>query len=193
MAIHSLYPGFVKTYYTSNGHTHVMTMPVIPQNIPMVPGSTPNLLRNDGTYGSWQDEIAKITAHLIALYPTTATFTRSEIFGMASKTGDPFYVSGTTIVGGSGTNGGAVVPFSLATITLRTNAGGIVKMCLMESCLLPNQEYTAPSFGGITELAALVNHLLGSDNVVMGRDGGEPMASIMCKTKTSDALRKRYL
>lgn len=193
MAVNSLYPGFVKVFYTANGHDHTMILPVVPQTIPMVIGTQPTLLLNDGSYEAWSTAIPKIVTHLLPLWPSTCTFTRLEIFGMASKTGDPYYVTGMAVAGGAGTDTDPLVAFGMAVATFRTDQGGLYKLYLMESTLAANQELTSPSFGGQSDLAAVINHFIGADGCVRGRDGGEIIGSIKVKTKTSDALRARYL
>lgn len=193
MAIHSLYPGFIKVYYTCGTNEHVMVWPVVPQVIPMVIGSTPMLTLNDGTFEAWNTAAPKLVTHILGLYPATATFTRMEIFGMDAADGDPYYVRGQAIAGGTGTNGGAGVAWSMAVASMRTDQGGLFKLYMMESCLNANQEYTGPTYGGITALDDTIDHLVGTDGCVRGRDGGILLSNIKVKTKTSDALRKKYL
>lgn len=191
--INSLYPGFVVIYYTANNHSHKMTLPVVPQTIPMVPGTNPNLMLNDGTTALWTTAVGAFVDHLLPLYPNTCSFNRAEIYGLSSYTGDPFYVSGSSLVGDVGTAAVGLVAYSQAVFSFRTNQGGILKLYLMEQTLAPNQIMPAPAFGGVADVVAIVNHVVGIDNFIMGRDGGEPMTCIRVTTKTNDALRKRYV
>lgn len=186
MAQNSLYPGFLYLYYETGGTPHRMTIPI----------SNPNEVGGtwyiDTADGSDITALAGITAFvnvLKAFYPASATFLYYELWTMESAEADPvFRETGRLDI--VGTSGSAQVTYGQAVWTFRTRAGGIMKIYMMESTKAANA-IIQPPFSGAD--LTFVTHVIGTSAINFGRDGSDAIVCIRCVTKTSDALRKKYL
>jgi hypothetical protein len=187
MAINSLYPGFVKIFYNSNGHEHVQTVPVQPY---IGVGGGWWLTRKDGTPGAvWTTQIATYAALLRPYIHTTGAINRAELWTMASPTADPIYQDSVTLTL-AGTNATVATPYLQRSVTYRSQTGGLYRFILMETSEGRDLE-AYPPFSGID--LATANYLVSGPSVVCARDGGFLVVPIRLLTKTNDQLRKKYL
>lgn len=184
----SLYPGFVKLFYTGNGHPHVMTIPVIPS----ASGSTWKVAKVlGGDYDPWTTAIDAFNVLFKAVLKTTDGVVSADLYTLASETADPLFRESYACVV-AGTSAGTIAANSQAVITLRTSLGGILKLYVMEAAgVVADYVDRAPlAAGGFKNLA---DFMIASTGFAFGRDGGRPIAPVSLITKTNDALRKKYL
>lgn len=187
MPINSLYPGFVKLFYNSNGHEHVQTIPVQPY---IGVGGGWWLTRKDGTPGSvWTTQIVTYATLLRPYFHSSSAINRAELWTMASPTSDPVYRETHTIAL-AGTSATAPTPYLQRSVTYRAQLGGLYRWMLMETSEVMNAELYPPFSG--TDLA-MANYLTGGTSIVCARDGSFLVVPIRLLTKTNDQLRKKYL
>lgn len=188
MASNDLAPGFIRLYYTSNGHPHVQVLPISFDSTP-VAGTEPNLESRDGSAVAASAFMAAYLAVWRAIFPIATAWTGFEVYSKEIL-GDPQYIWGDdlTIVG---SNGSGVQSNSQVTYTFRTNQGGVMRLVAMEAAIATTVR--APLR---TTLAApngaIATYILGATNCIIGRDGGFPISGIFITSKVNDALRKRY-
>jgi hypothetical protein len=187
MAIHSLYPGFVKIAYTSNGHPHTMVLPVKPE----VSGSTWALEKVlGGSYDPWTDAVDAFVLLQKGELKTTDSINTAELWTLASESADPLFRE-VYAVSQAGTGSAANVPYGERVITFRTAAGGLLRHYLMEGSTPVNVRDNPPFAASAYNDVALM--FISSDGFVFGRDGGQPITPIRMTSKTNDALRKKYI
>lgn len=185
--MNSLYPGFVKVFYTQNGHAHTMTLPVLPSGT----GSSATVTKNDGTlYASFAAAMAAFATVLVPLLNNAGGIGRAELWTLATPTADPvFQLADDTAA--AGTSAVAATPLSQFTLTQRTSAGGLAKLVVLESPTTINLRFNAPlPVGNVKNLATWMQ---GVNGWIIGRDGGKIVTEIAYTTKINDALRKKYL
>lgn len=191
MARNSLYPGFVRVQYTSVGHVHYQTLPVKPYT--GIGGAwwltTPGTPGNDDV---WTVKVEQYVVFMKAMFPTSATITKAELWTLDAPTSDPVFRESYDI-GVPGTNGATTYPNVQVVLTTRTDVGGILRMYWMEGVANANVETFPPAFTGLSYLNAFNVWLTGANNFICGRDGGWPIAAIRALSKTNDALRKSFV
>jgi hypothetical protein len=190
VAQNSLYPGFVKLKYQSNGHDHQMILPVKPFQ-----DFTGNwTLEEKGVPAgeAFENAMEDLSTALKPLFPTSATILFAELWTMDSPTADPQYRT-TRELNDAGTGSGAAVANSQAVITFRTTNGGIARIYIMEGRNAVNVEAYPPTFTGLTDFVAFSAYATGSGSPIYGRDGGELLTPIRALSKTNDALRKKFI
>lgn len=188
MAINSLYPGFVKIFYTSNGHQHTQTLPVKPY---VGLGGAWYLEQKNDVTGIQFSAAVTVYANLFkALLHTTSTVTSAELWTMSSPTADPQFRE-VVEVATAGTATGTVIPYSQVSVTYRTANGGLFRHLVLEQSIHAVNAEMYPPFSAAT--AAMRAWLTGDQSFVFGRDGGALVAAIRLLSKTNDQLRKRYL
>nr|CRY96496.1 hypothetical protein [uncultured prokaryote] len=187
MPINSLYPGFVKLFYNSNGHQHTQTLPVKP--FVGVGGAwfleAKNIVNND----VWQDMVTAYVDVFKTWLPNTGSITRAELWTMASPTATPVFADALPLsVAGTV----AITPVALGqtSVTYRSATGGLYRWIGLEGSDAANAE-AYPPFGGIH--GALATYLTGATSFVVARDGGTLTAPIRLLSKTNDKLREKYL
>lgn len=186
MAINSLYPGFWKIHYTSNGHTHVMTVPVKPVNVGGV------WFFQDKQGNTTAQLSAAATAYVTLIKPfmnTGSTFVDVEFWSMATPTSDPIFQE-TVVLGIAGTSASATIAREQFSGAFRTVGGGLWRLYLMEAIVQIDQ-VTNPPYNAT--YATLVNGLIGGQSYVAGRDGTFLSSCVRFVAKENDALRKKYL
>lgn len=189
MARNSLSPGFLRIKYTSNGHNHVMTLPVNPST---PAGAGTQLIDSSAALQLWTSAVADIVLILKALLKTTDTISSAEIWTQATPTSVPIFQASTT-VGVNGTSAAATVPWSQLAFSFRTTAGGRAKFVVLEGVNAVDFKYAAPLYSGNAAMQAVDTYLTGASSVVWGRDNHYIASGIQAVTKTNDALRKKYL
>jgi hypothetical protein len=181
----SLYPGFVKLLYTSNGHNHVMTLPVIP----VLDTGVWKLTRRDATLQAWGAAITAFAAYIQPFLAAADIITGAELFTLASPTASPIFQDGIALAlhGSSGTTD---VQWSEFVMTFRAAAGGLLKFYIMETHYPIDLKSGFPS--GNTDADALAGYPLLSAGVVFARNGQKVLLPIRYTTKINDALRKKF-
>jgi hypothetical protein len=187
----SLYPGFVRIHYESNGHPHKMVIPVTPVS---GTGGTDDFgleLKGGGTATDWALAVSNFVEGQLDLFlHTSDTFGSAELWTMSSPTADPINVS-VTDLSNTGASTGAVLALGMMNMTWRTQAGGIYRLVVMEPAGLALNDEQFPPY--TAQLLDMDTFLRGTTSFVHGRDGGFLSAPIRYLTKTNDALRKKYL
>lgn len=185
MAPNSLYPGFVKLFYTSAASLHTQTLPCKP--FVAVGGEWWLESKAGGAGNSWKIFVDNYAAVMRTFFPAVSTITFAELWTLATPTAVPVFQD-THQLNVVGTNGTAVVPMSQIVTTFRTQAGGRLKIQYMDVSFNPNAEIQPPFTGA---LLALSNYLTQGTGWVCGRNGGFPIQAIRALTKTNDHLRKK--
>lgn len=189
MAQNSRSPGYVVIHYTSNGHSHDFTFCIKPDVIEQ--GSATTVYTKFGTTTGLSDALTEDFVPLLAdLFPATATFHEAEVFSQPTPEDEPLFIEviPLAIVG---TSGSATVALGQFVMTLRTEAGGVAKLYLMESVMAVNVKDPAPFSNG--DVAALGAYLVSAASVFYCRDESYPILALNTTTKTNDALRKKYV
>lgn len=187
MSDHSLYPSFLKVFYTSGGNAHIQTLPVFAYNTL----GTWNLAARGVAFMTAAAWLAGWANVCKAVHSTTATINYAELWTMASPTSAPINVAVFPLAV-AGTGSGGFVRWEESVYTLRTELGGILKVYLMETISTVDQKIAISALSGAS--AAISNYLLADATCcVTGRDGAHPSAGVNFITKTNDALRKRAL
>jgi hypothetical protein len=185
----SLSPGFLKIFYTTNGHPHIMTLPVNP----VAPaGNATQLTDSSGAPQLWTSVVADIVLFMKALIRAADSIDTAEIWTQATPTSVPIFQASTT-VGVAGTNGGTVVPYSQTRFSFRTALGGKAVWQLMETPFAIDQKFSAPLYGGVGAFAAVDSYFTGASAAVWGRDNAYIAVGVRAVTKINDTLRKKYL
>lgn len=183
----SLYPGFVKIFYTGNAHTHQQLLPCKPF---VGVGGDWYVEHNGDILGQvWTAAVDALIAKEVGFLKTTDGFNRAELWTLASPTSDPLFREAYDIaVAGAAT--APVVPFSQYVLTHRTSLGGVGRLYIMEGPISTDTFDRAPlaAGGGKT----LSDYMIGTTGWVRGRDGGKLVTPISAIGKVNDKLRKKY-
>lgn len=187
MTIHSISPGFIVVFYTSNGHNHKH---IIPISAPVdTGGSVYTIATKSAGAVAVTAAMATWVAAVKVLFPASTTFLYWELWTKPTPESDPIFRQ-TGDLSVVGTNGGAVVPYSQIVYSYRTSLGGVGKMQFQEISLAANQvfkpTYASPHNG-------VVSYLTGSQSIYAGRDEGFPVSVPRALTKTNDQTRKKFL
>jgi len=189
MAIHTLYPGFIRIFYVSGGHTHKMLLPVLP----VASGLTWKLTAKVSPANDWDPWTLAVSAYILKIkpfFPATTSFTAAELWTLAASDADPIFreVFSIAVVG---TGAGSAVAFAQDVVTWRTAIGGLLRTYFMEDASPVNLVQNPPYPAGI--LLDLFNFMTGVTAFIVGRDGGMPIGSTRRVTKLNDKLRKKFL
>lgn len=188
MPINSLYPSFVKIFYSANGHPHTMVLPV---QMVLPAGNPPSLTLKNGTTQDWETCVGTNFVPLLAqVFNVASSFVSAEIWSMATPTADPVFVDAMTI-GMVGQSGSPTVPYSQVSMTFRAADGGLFRLLLLEGTQGANAR-DDPPFDGAANLN-ISNFLIGATSFVCARSGGYLIAPIRLLTKTNDKLRSKFL
>lgn len=190
MVIQTLDPGYVKLYYTSNGHEHVAILPTRFPTSPTV-GEEPYVHQN-----SADDDSVLLSAALAdyatiwqLFYKATDSLNYAEAWKKPTPTADPQYIW-TEPIGVNGTSTNANVPFGQLTITFRTVGGGIYKHTLMESVVGHTVRDVYPFASSAWK--QLSDYLVGGEGWLIGRDDTKLIAPYRTTGNINKALRRRY-
>lgn len=183
----SLYPGFIKLFYTVSNLQHTATLPVLPfEGV----GGWWVMIKSTSVGEIWTAAVDDyVNAVKILFTSASSSFLFAELWTYDSPESDPIFRD-TYQLDQAGTATGSPVQMSQAVMSLRTEGGGILKAYLMETVLDANLIRNPPNFGH-TGLNALETLLTGPSGFVVGRDGTFPIAAIRVRTKTNDALRRK--
>ena len=165
-----------------------MTAAVLPSGTPSV-GTDASLFKRSGDEIAFSDAIAAITTVLLPITSHLITLTHAELWSQPTPNDDPLFIFDVDI-SAVGTDSASFVTAEQLVITYRTNLGGLYRFYQMEGTAAVDI-VAFPPFS--TAYANWSNHLLGLDDVIVGRDGGYPSSVISLKTKTNDALRRKLI
>lgn len=186
----SLWPGFVKLKYISNGHIHYQVLPVQPDG-PEAGVEPSFLLRNGVDNVLMSTAVDAYIALIDNFFPASTNFVLAEYWNIANVGDDPVFFY-AYLIGAVGVNASPSVENEQIVITLRSNVGGILKLYYMEGSFSVNLVDDYP-FSNVA-VGALADYLVDpSTGWVCARDGGFPISPLRMTTKTNDVLRKKYL
>lgn len=183
-----LAPGYAKLDYQSNGHQHVMTLPVIPSGSG---GSIVFEKKGGGTttpLNAW-DALADV---LLPFFATGDSFNAITVFTQADCDSAPVFQYTSVLTGQNGTAGGSDVPWVQTVLTFRSQDGGRGKFQFMESNEPNNQHFalSSVSTGAVHDLAV---YLTSNDSWIAARDNSFLASALNLTSKTNDELRKKFL
>lgn len=187
MGRNSLFPGFIKLFYHTNGHQHTQVLPVKP-----TPSGTTFAVEKigGGTYDPWTSAMDAYALILKALIKTTDIIDYAELYTMASETSNPLFRENYSIAV-AGTSSVADVPWQEAVFVWRTAAGGVLRSYIMENSFTVDQRFIGNASMG-TAGNAYRDLFTSSAGFVFGRDGSAPIALASMTTKINDKLRKKF-
>lgn len=181
----SLYPGFVKLFYSVGTKEHTSILPCKPFLNALSAWWVEN--KGGGGGGLWTAAVDSYLAVIKAFYHSSASWTNAELWTLASAESDPIYREGY-MPGVAGTAATSPTPMAQLVVSGRTQEGGVAKLYLMEPSLVVNQKLKPPY---ATTYAALATYMLGSTSWIVGRNGGFWIAVPQQTTKTNDTLRRQ--
>lgn len=187
MARHSLFPNSITIHYTTNGHSHTMTLPV-----GVVAGSAPawTLPTRDLGTVDWRTAVDDFAALLAALITTDGSVDYAELFTYEATDSPAEFLAAHTI-NVDGDNVGSATPYVQLVYPFKATGGNSVRVTLMESVAAANQHTPYASLGsGYVEIA---DFILSDDDWIITRGGTFPSVSLGITSKVNDKLRKRYL
>jgi hypothetical protein len=183
----SLYPGFVRFLYGNTTGSHVATIPVIPVESAGV-WKIENAVGSPVVVADAMDAYADV---IVPILPNAATVTGWELWVIEALNTDPVFVSAGDLAV-SGTGGATTFMASQVVLSFRTFLGGTGRVTILDSSTAPNQKFLPSAYGGSTALVGIRDYLISDACVVRGRDGSRPIAGLPARSKTNDALRKKY-
>lgn len=195
MAHFSLSPGFVKFRYEVSGITHTHTFGVIPSGAISV-GVEPDFVQTNGVAVAAQAGVDAYQAVLRPLYHTSVTFIEWEFWSQPEPEDDPLWVFGADFTNPLGTSTNASLLAHQTVATYRTFYGSYGRIDLLESSVsaVSNAAFYVKGAwrsGAPAALNGLRTYLLGTTNIVHGRDNGWPVGTINYSYGVNDALKKR--
>lgn len=184
----SLAPAFARMTYTGLTHPHHMTLGFMPAEDP-VPGSIPIARTKSGLGSIAMDEcISSLLVVLRPMFPTTVDFGLVEFYSQAVDTGERTFLTGYDMgVAGTDADDDAVAA-SRASAIFKTQGGNQLKVVLMESIYVPNQNLFYATADA--KIKALADYVIDADSWIMGYDNSYAYAFTHFVTKTDDGLRK---
>lgn len=194
MAVHELYPGFIKFYYVVSSRTHQQILPIVPDDD--YPPGTPSdeifftTRAAAVVMDAWLDDYAELFAASLNNSSGNAT-TIAEFWKIPELGGDPVFVQAYETAK-AGTSSVATVVSSQATMSFRTSLGGIYKWVQLDQVISVNLRDDTPLSASTARLS-MANFLKADASPVVGRDGGYLISPIRFVTKTNDRLRKKNL
>lgn len=191
MARFSLAPGFVKLFYARGAVQHVMTLCVKYDGTP-TPGSMPTVFQRDNVVTAVSTPIGAFVDEMLPCFGTDTSFTHYECWYKPSVDSDPLYIYTGLLASKTGTAAGTGKVAGELVCVLRSIAGHIMKVYMMESGLTNSEVFNPPTYGG-SVVADVFAYLLSDSNIFIARDGSYPVAGVRALGKTNDALRKRLI
>lgn len=188
MTVHSLSEGFVRqTYIGANGVHHAM-FPINFDGTP-TPGVNPNVSTKDTSTVVLQAAYADFLDAYRAAFHTDVLFGLAECYAVNPDTAERTFIYGWD-AGAVGASASPTVEFGMATLTLKTIAGGILRIVQMEG-ITPVNLKLRPPFLADSAVDLLTDYLVSDDSIIIARDDTYAFGAISLTCKTSDALRKR--
>jgi len=187
MAKHSLYPGFVKLTYTSNGHVHHQVLPI--HATPTASGDSYTLETKGSGAVEWVAAATAWATLLAVFLDPTANFSQAELFTLEATTAPADFLQGASI-DVDGTNESPIVPFSQMVFPFKGVAGVSMRPYLMEGIESVDQHVSYAAAGVADK--AIMDFVLSDDAWMCTRGGAFPTVALGWVTKTNDELRKRF-
>lgn len=187
MARHSLFPGFIKIGYTSNGHPHVQILPVNAD--PTAVGASYTIPTRAGTPVDWQTAAAAWAELLAATLDATASIDTATLYNFEADPAPADFLQEITL-GVPGASGGPLSPFGQIVFPFKGVGGLSLRPYIMEATYTVDVKTPVADLDGAS--GAIVAFVLGSSDWIALRGGGFPTVSLGTVTKTNDVLRKRY-
>ncbi len=188
MASNCLAPGYVKIFYSSNGHSHTQTLPVKPASVV----SNFHLLTKDGTNVAIADALEAYYAVWAGFFATGDTMDGFEQYTQANCASAPVFQGAGTLTGFIGASGSADVQWGQADFTFKSAGGGRGLLKLLETPLPVDTKSALNSYVSGT-IRDFVDYLIGDSSWILARDNTYLSRPINLVTKTNDALRKKFL
>lgn len=188
MAVHTLYPGFVKLTYTGAGRNHVATFPIRWSGTP-VATEEPSFLTKANEPILMSDALDDLALIMKPLLANADSILYATAWNVPSQGADPLFIYQYDM-GVAGTGGSSSTPASQAVASYRTATGNKLRVYVMEGALTPDQVYRPPATGTIMTWA---NWFKGNTSWVVGRDLNPAISLVGVVTKINDKLRRAYL
>lgn len=187
MTVHSLAPGFIIVYYTSNGHPHKHIIPV--RDPQPAGGGLWEVRRLDASFESVVTAMNTWATAIKPLFAAASNLAYWELWTKADEDADPIFRQ-TGALNVAGTSVLPLRPLDQIVFSYRTSEGGTGKLQFMEFAHNAGAK-TTPVYSGV--LLSVSNYLVGSTSIYVGRDGGYPIQVPAIFTKPNDFLRKKYV
>lgn len=187
MPRHSLFPGFIKIAYTSNGHPHTQVLPI--NDDPTPAGASFTIPTRAAGAVDWQTAVTAWANLLKVLMDDTASLDSAELYNYEAFPGPADFLQAMT-VGVAGTSSSPPVAYAQCVFTFKGTAGSAVRPTVNESTIPVDQKVPYASLSSPEK--AVVDFVLSDDDWIAMRGGGFPSAFKFEVTKTNDKLRKKY-
>jgi len=193
MAQNSLAPGYVIFHYAVTFGTqirpHKMTLPVLPATT-YVAGEMPEFSQNDGDPVNMQAAVDGLADVIDGFFSPATAFLLAEYWQKPTESDDPLFIRSVVPDPAVGT-GATAQSAGQATLSFRSEYGGIYKFTMMESEVAVTTVDLYPFPAGDAETLRL--YLTGDLGWVRARDGGALISAIKLVGKTNDVLRRKYV
>lgn len=188
MTLHDISPAFCKINYNTNGHVHVMQLPMLPDTVPTV-GVDPQIQTKVGSAQAFSAAMDTFASLLTPILNTGDEISTAEFWYKPTAMDDPLWIF-THSLAAAGDSATAAVFAQQYTLSFRTVAGGVLKLTVMETVVVNNVKNAYPFAS--TPSDNLGAFCTGDDSPFIGRDGAFPAVPIFLTTKTNNRLRKKY-
>jgi len=189
------YPGpyEMRLFYNANlgNPEHVMHLSLDLPDVPD-PGDTFDLIdvqRHSGVTHTLEFETEVLLTLLQPIWPALTDFSRAELWKYEALTFNSDFVSAYTPVITNGTAATASIVAGQAIVTMRTVAGGIFKLSMMESYLVAGARQSFPT--GNAAVNALADYFTSLDHAWIARDNARPFAALHFMPGQNERLWKR--
>ena len=188
-------PLYAKMFYTSNGHSHVMTvcLKLASVSTPPTVGVCPNVVTKGVTTLSADVALNEYADALKSMLSTSSAIDSYDIYYKPEPLSEPIWIYGAPIATATGTATDASKANEQFTISFRSAAGHHMRIQLMEAIFGYDTVYAPAAIAIEAHAAPAVTYLLGSTGAVVARDGTFPSAVIRGIGKYNDLLRRRFL
>lgn len=180
MAINLPGPYEIEYLYTVNNLVHALRLNCITDGTP-TPGdafSTIDLVTKSGGSIALQTAIDDVWEELRKQLTTTSSAGLVTLWKYVTGTYEKNFISSGSVTNPAGTSGGAARPAGQVTISMRTAAGGYLKMTALETVDNLDQIVPLVAAPGISVWSNLALYMLSSSGWILGRDGSFPIAPL---------------
>lgn len=187
----------LRIFYTSQPagfaeieHRHTIDVNIQQPPDPGMPFSDVFAIRRNGTGDSLEVIVDEYVALLLALFSTTQTIARAELWYIPEGTTNGQYVS-TYAIGEDGVNPGDENPAYQGTLTFRSIGGSTMRIQLMEIPIASNLRQPYPTNNALVD--NIFAYVAGPMSPFLARDNTPPFAPMNFSGGQNEALfRKRY-
>lgn len=188
----SLYPAFVRIFYTTAYAPHTMTIPVLDWNPPSGGHPSGTFLAHDASQADAEAMIDALVADLADIFLATTTINEAIIYTMDAAVA-PAIPQVTYEIGVVGTNANTGWAQAVQlTFTLRTDLFHKMKLVLLDVPSDNDFNKYSSLVGLNAEFVDLVELLETESWGWCGRDRGKPTTFVSMIFDLNDGLRKRY-